>query len=1048
MLSLNSYKNKLSLDGINDEGADNLLFFTTDSLFARKPFERVPNYSGVQNVIVGPKAGSKLTHSSHNVMLGSGAGFNTTNLDKTIKKFSSYNTFVGNNAGYANVQGYYNTYIGYDSSKNAQNQISIDGGGNISHNIGIGVSNKSSGGRSTLIGNDSFNTGRQGTIIGQQSSNSGLNSLVIGNKIQNSGSNVFILRANGSQTGPILDGIGNVLDNYFNINDVFQGVIGSNINVTSSMSFNEPVNFTSDLNTENLTVYNQLVSLNESHINNGFVTRLEVQSNTILHDNVHIRKTPGLISEFKVDVETFFDGQINVNKDTTFNDNVNINLGPEEKFLIRDTRFGGNEEIIMNVTVDKIEVQKPTEFTKEVIFSSNVTFEERADFNKVASFSNTFTQYAQVDLMYIRNPSDGSYCNIYEFMSDENNTSFDIQIENLVPWLDFYQSNIGLHLFNNDEFAPWIHKNQNNISLADFNNDLAPWLDFHQSNIDLSLFNYQTIFPRWVKDNASKDNIAQVVQTRFEWLNERQDMIPLNAFNNPWRWLRIKQGDILLDKFNFEDKYKWLKLPNIVGNGQSNYNLAYFHNDLAPWLEVNPADINVFNFNTGWINSNQRNVNLKSFYNDIAPWLNDKFLQNMVPLSGFYQDTLNLEGELTIGSNLTVHGDVEFKGGNFLIHSSNVNYLGNVSIQGSLNVMSNLHVYGPDIVFENNETFRIHNGQDVSFSIDNHDLIINRNFTVNDNSTNPVLRIIDDQLWYKNENFDDLLRGLLVNIIETSSNLHVNKLILFNEPAEFKDHVDFNLPVTTMSNVNMNDKLYMFPLDKEINSNVSFWTIFSEEQMNLDNEITPHAADLLFVSKNGSKITFHDQFDEGVLNFTGQHRCSTTFECTDHIMESFIGKIVVSTGQYMDIYNETRIRMNEAIPVVSLCIEEFDQRVFGVVSGFENSNSDSREFKLGHLSFVLEKDKVSNKVMVNSVGEGGIWVCDVNGAFTNGDYITTSRVDGYGMRQKSKQQFNYTVAKITCDCNFYIQSELYTCEEFEYKGISYKKAFVGCVYCC
>jgi hypothetical protein len=1044
MLALNSYKNKLSLDGINDEDAENLLFFTTDSLFARKAFERVPNLTGVHNVIVGPKAGSKLKISSHNVMLGSGAGFNTTNLDNTIKKFSSYNTFVGNNAGYANVQGYYNTYIGYDSSKNAQNQISIDGGGNISHNIGIGVSNKSTGGRSILVGNDSYNIGRQGTIMGQQSSNSGRNSLIIGNKIENSGSNAFILRANGSQTGPVNDGMSNVLDNYFNLNDIFEGVIGSNINVTSTMTFNEPVNFTTDLNTENFQVNNQFVSLNETHINKGFVTRLEVQSKTILRDNVQILNTsPDITSVFDVEVETFLRGPVIVNNDATFNRNVNIKLGRGDEFIIRDSTLG--DEIIMNVSFDNIIVEKPTEFKKEVVFQSNVTFADTTNFNNLASFSNTFTENAQVDYMYIRNPSNGSYCNIYEFMSDKNNTAFDIQVQNLVPWLDFNQSNIGLHLFNNEEFAPWIHKSQRNISLAGFNNDLAPWLDFQQSNIDLSFFNYESILPRWVKDNASKDNITQVVQTRFGWLNEKQNTISLNAFNNPWRWLRIEQKDILLDKFNFEDKYKWLKLPNIVGNGQSNYNLAYFHNDLAPWLEVNPADINVFNFNTDWINSNQRNVNLGDFYNDIAPWLNGKILQDMVPLSGFLQDELDLKGDLTIESNLTINGDVEFKGQNFLIHSSNVNYLNDVSIHGSLNIMRNLDVYGPDIVFENNESFRIQDGQDVSFSIDNQDLIINRNLTVNDNSTNPVLRIIDDQLWYKNENFDDLMKGLLVNIIETESNIQVNKLILFNEPAEFKDHVHFNLPVTTMSNVNMNDKLFLFPLDKELNSNVSFWTIFSEERM-----LNPYEADLLFVSKNGSKITFHDQFDEGVLNFTGQHRCSTTFDFfTDHNMDSCIGKIVVSTGQYMDIYNETQIRMNEAIPVVSLCIEEADQRVFGVVSGFENSNSDSREFKLGHLSFVLEKNsKDQNKVMVNSVGEGGIWVCDVNGAFKNGDYITTSRVDGYGMRQKSKQQFNYTVAKITCDCNFDIQSELYVCEVFEFKGISYKKAFVGCIYCC
>lgn len=1045
MLALNSYKNKLSLDGINDEGADDLLFFTTDSLFARKPFERVPNLSGGHNVIIGPKAGSKLKRSSYNVMLGTGAGFNTTNVDSTIKKFSSYNTFVGNNAGYSNVQGYYNTYIGYDSSKSAQNQISIDGSGNISHNIGIGVSNKSTGGRSTLVGNDSYNIGREGTVMGQQSSNSGRNSLIIGNKIKNSGSNAFILRANGSRLGPGNDGLINVLDNYFNINDVFEGVIGSNINVTSTITFNEPANFSNDIITENLQVNDQLVSLNESHINNGFVSRLDVRSNTILRDNVQILNTSSSNeSVFDVYVETNLRGQVNVLDSATFNDNVDIKLDEHEYFIIRDNNKI-SDEILMKVTPRAIQFEQLTKFNEEVVFNSNVRFEDRTDFQRLASFSNTYTEIAHVDYMYLRNPSDGSYSNIFDFL---NNSNINIQIENLIPWLDIDPSNIGLHIFNNDEFAPWIEKNQSDISLSGFGNDLAPWLDFHQSNIDLSLFNYDTILPRWVSENASKDNIAQVVQTRFGWLNEQQSRIPLNAFNNPWRWLRIDQKDVLLDRFNFEDKYKWLKLPNVVGNGQSNYNLNNFHNDLAPWLTSNASDINVFDFNTGWIDSVQRNVNLGDFYNDIAPWLNGKILQNMVPLSGFLQDEINLTGDLTIGNNLTVIGDVELRGQNMVVYSSNVNYLNDVSIHGSLNVMSNVFVYGPDIVFENNQTFRIFNGgENPAFSIDDQDLILNLNFTVNDNSSNPVLRIIDDQLWYKNENFDDLMRGLIVSIIETENNLQVNKPILFNEPAEFNSNVYFNHPVTNMSNVNMNDKLFFFPLEKETNLNRSYWTVFSEGRLNNYME-----ADLLFVSNNGSKITFHDHFEEGIFNFTGQHRCSTSFDfVTDDFMENCIGKIVVSTGKYMDIYNETTIRMNEAIPIVSLCIEEEDQCVFGVVSGFEKLNSDSREFKLGHLSFILDKntrDKVSNKIMVNSVGEGGIWVCDVNGAFKNGDYITTSSVDGYGMCQNSGQQFNYTVGKITCDCVFDIDSELIKCEIFEYKGISYKKAFVGCIYCC
>ena len=86
--------------------------------------------------------------------------------------------------------------------------------------------------------------------------------------------------------------------------------------------------------------------------------------------------------------------------------------------------------------------------------------------------------------------------------------------------------------------------------------------------------------------------------------------------------------------------------------------------------------------------------------------------------------------------------------------------------------------------------------------------------------------------------------------------------------------------------------------------------------------------------------------------------------------------------------------------------------------------------------------------MINSVGEGGLWVCNVNGSLKNGDFIVSSSISGYGMRQDDNMYYNYTVAKITCDCDFDLSSKVYRCEEFEYRNLKYRKAFVGCVYKC
>jgi uncharacterized protein YxeA len=47
-----------------------------------------------------------------------------------------------------------------------------------------------------------------------------------------------------------------------------------------------------------------------------------------------------------------------------------------------------------------------------------------------------------------------------------------------------------------------------------------------------------------------------------------------------------------------------------------------------------------------------------------------------------------------------------------------------------------------------------------------------------------------------------------------------------------------------------------------------------------------------------------------------------------------------------------------------------------------------------------------------------MWVVNTAGTLESGDYITTSNVAGYGQRQDSEFLANYTVAKITMDCDF------------------------------
>ena len=93
------------------------------------------------------------------------------------------------------------------------------------------------------------------------------------------------------------------------------------------------------------------------------------------------------------------------------------------------------------------------------------------------------------------------------------------------------------------------------------------------------------------------------------------------------------------------------------------------------------------------------------------------------------------------------------------------------------------------------------------------------------------------------------------------------------------------------------------------------------------------------------------------------------------------------------------------------------------------------------------KRRNSNKdrLIVNSVGEGGICVSNTNGNIENGDYIQSSDLSGYGEKQDDDLLHNYTIAKATIDCSFELDSPYYQAHEIE-NGV--RVAFIACSYHC
>ena len=231
------------------------------------------------------------------------------------------------------------------------------------------------------------------------------------------------------------------------------------------------------------------------------------------------------------------------------------------------------------------------------------------------------------------------------------------------------------------------------------------------------------------------------------------------------------------------------------------------------------------------------------------------------------------------------------------------------------------------------------------------------------------------------------------------------------------------------------------------------------------------------------------------MNFTGQHR--SNFKDLDVTqIEKYVGLIVRSTGKYMGMNNEQMlsigkdaISINESLPIVELVTTSKDKAVFGVVSDAEDPDK-PRSDKFGCWGTPYNKESGDNRVHINSLGEGAIWVSNKNGNLENGDYITTCSIPGYGQKQNEEYLANYTVAKITTTCDFnpqlqpkmkpqkdengdnildnkgniiwiesgeyeyeydirYIDNEgnILTSEEYD-SNIHYKAAFVGCTYHC
>ena len=218
-----------------------------------------------------------------------------------------------------------------------------------------------------------------------------------------------------------------------------------------------------------------------------------------------------------------------------------------------------------------------------------------------------------------------------------------------------------------------------------------------------------------------------------------------------------------------------------------------------------------------------------------------------------------------------------------------------------------------------------------------------------------------------------------------------------------------------------------YPNDSSLIGNIQDFRIYNRA-------LTP---DEIFILYNNTNIAFNwdtkaiikgDNVNSGYVNFTGVHHCvADSAELYD---DKYIGYIVSSTKKYKSMNSHVdsqNIQGNidknawDALPIVTLAVEN-DKNVFGIISKVEDYSSTTRTQTSGNIVTYFPKNNDDRRLHIAGVGEGGIWVCDYNGAIESGDYICVSPITGIGMKQNDDILHNYTVAKATMDCDFNPQS--------------------------
>ena len=164
-------------------------------------------------------------------------------------------------------------------------------------------------------------------------------------------------------------------------------------------------------------------------------------------------------------------------------------------------------------------------------------------------------------------------------------------------------------------------------------------------------------------------------------------------------------------------------------------------------------------------------------------------------------------------------------------------------------------------------------------------------------------------------------------------------------------------------------------------------------------------------------------FAEGVAKFTGCHisKLITAVNYDSNYTYYQNSMYIYKSGLIVSVDNSTLIHIDNSEFNIKISNTLGDKTVFGVINSYIGDN----------------------KYYINSLGEGALWVSNINGDINNGDYIMSSNILGYGCKQNDDILHSYTVAKCCSVINWNsINSYI------NHYNNTYKIAFIACTYHC